>query len=116
MKSFFMYEYPSNFCLNLISKPAGEPVFLVFSEHITAWYNDDRVENAEVTHVEVTYPRWKFVPQSSINYIMAGQILALTEDKKRSNAWHWKAPNQTQTTRIHPPSRRRRPISIYIYI
>ena len=83
MKSFFMYEYPSNFCLNLISKPAGEPVFLVFSEHITAWYNDDRVENAEVTHVEVTYPRWKFVPQSSINYIMAGQILALTDDEKR---------------------------------
>ena len=84
MKSFFMYEYPSNFCLNLISKPAGEPVFLVFSEHITAWYNDDRVENAEATHVEVTYPRLKFLPQSSINYIIqGGQILALTDDEKR---------------------------------
>ena len=81
MKSFFMYEYPSNFCLNLISKPAGEPVFLVFSQHITAWYNDDRVEEEEYT--QVTYPRWKFLPQSSINYIMAGQILALTDDEKR---------------------------------
>ena len=83
MKSFFMYEYPSNFCLNLISKPAGEPVFLVFSQHITAWYNDDRAANEETTQVEVTYPRWKFLPQSSINYIIqGGQILALTEEEK----------------------------------
>ena len=82
MKSFFMYEYPSNFCLNLISKPAGEPVFLVFSEHITAWYNDDHSED-EATYVEVTYPRWKFLPQSSINYIITGQILVLTDDEKR---------------------------------
>ena len=82
MKSFFMYEYPSNFCLNLISKPAGEPVFLVFSKHITAWYNDDHSED-EATYVEVTYPRWKFLPQSSINYIMAGKILALTESEKK---------------------------------
>ena len=78
----FMYEYPSNFCLNLIPKPAGEPVFLVFSKHITAWYNDDR-PGEEYTQVEVAYPRWKFLPQSSINYIIqGGQILALTEEEK----------------------------------
>ena len=78
-----MYEYPSNFCLNLIPKPAGEPVFLVFSEHITSWYNDDRAEGEEYTQVEVAYPRWKFLPQSSINYIIqGGQILALTEEEK----------------------------------
>jgi hypothetical protein len=78
-----MYEYPSNFCLNLIPKPAGEPVFLVFSEHITSWYNDDRAADEEYTQVEVTYPRWKFLPQSSINYIIqGGQILALTDDEK----------------------------------
>ena len=78
-----MYEYPSNFCLNLIPKPAGEPVFLVFSEHITSWYNDDRAADEEYTQVEVTYPRWKFLPQSSINYIIqGGQILALTEEEK----------------------------------
>ena len=83
MTFFFMYEYPSNFCLNLIPKPAGEPVFLVFSEHITSWYNDDRAEGEEYTQVEVAYPRWKFLPQSSINYIIqGGQILALTEEEK----------------------------------
>ena len=79
----FMYEYPSNFCLNLIPKPAGEPVFLVFSKHITAWYNDDRAANEEYTQVEVTYPRWKFLPQSSINYIIQGeQIVALDKEEK----------------------------------
>ena len=78
-----MCEYPSNFFLNLIPKPAGEPVFLVFSEHITSWYNDDRAAGEEYTQVEVTYPRWKFLPQSSINYIIqGGQILALTEEEK----------------------------------
>ena len=83
MTFFFMYEYPSNFCLNLIPKPAGEPVFLVFSEHITSWYNDDRAEGEEYTQVEVAYPRWKFLPQSSINYIIqGGQILALTDEEK----------------------------------
>ena len=83
MTFFFMYEYPSNFCLHLISKPAGEPVFLVFSEHITAWYNNDLVENETETHVELTYPRWKFLPQMSINYIIqGGQILALTDEEK----------------------------------
>ena len=66
MKSFSMYEYPSNFCLNLISKTAGEPVFLVWSEHITQWYNDDNNEGQEETHVDVTYPRWKFIPESGI--------------------------------------------------
>jgi hypothetical protein len=83
MTFFFMCEYPSNFCLNLIPKPAGEPVFLVFSKHITSWYNDDRAEGEEYTQVEVAYPRWKFLPQSSINYIIqGGQILALTEEEK----------------------------------
>ena len=83
MTFFFMYEYPSNFCLNLIPKPAGEPVFLVFSEHITSWYNNDDEFDKEYTQVEVTYPRWKFLPQSSINYIIqGGQILPLTEEEK----------------------------------
>ena len=83
MTFFFMYEYPSNFCLNLIPKPAGEPVFLVFSEHITSWYNNGDECDKEYTQVEVTYPRWKFLPQSSINYIIqGGQILALTEEEK----------------------------------
>ena len=68
MTFFFMCEYPSNFFLNLIPKPAGEPVFLVFSKHITSWYNDDRAEGEEYTQVDVAYPRWKFLPQSSINY------------------------------------------------
>jgi hypothetical protein len=83
MTFFFMCEYPSNFCLNLIPKPAGEPVFLVFSKHITSWYNDDRAEGKEYTQVEVAYPRWKFLPQSSINYIIqGGQIFALDEEEK----------------------------------
>jgi len=78
-----MCEYPSNFCLNLIPKPAGEPVFLVFSEHITSWYNNDDEFDKECTQVEVAYPRWKFLPQSSINYIIqGGQIVALTEEEK----------------------------------
>ena len=82
MTFVFMCEYPSNFCLNLIPKPAGEPVFLVFSKHITSWYNDDRAEGKEYTQVEVAYPRWKFLPQSSINYIIqGGQILALDEEE-----------------------------------
>ena len=83
MTFVFMCEYPSNFCLNLIPKPAGEPVFLVFSKNITSWYNDDRAENEEYTQVEVAYPRWKFLPQSSINYIIqGGQIFALDEEEK----------------------------------
>ena len=83
MTFFFMCEYPSNFFLNLIPKPAGEPVFLVFSKHITSWYNNDRDEGKKYTQVEVTYPRWKFLPQSSINYIIqGGQILALTDEEK----------------------------------
>ena len=83
MTFFFMYEYPSNFCLNLIPKPAGEPVFLVFSEHISSWYNNGDEFDKEYTQVEVAYPRWKFLPQSSINYIIqGGQILALTDDEK----------------------------------
>jgi len=78
-----MYEYPSNFCLNLIPKPAGEPVFLVFSKHITSWYNEVSADGEKYTQVEVAYPRWKFLPQSSINYIIqGGQILPLTEEEK----------------------------------
>ena len=78
-----MCEYPSNLCLNLIPKPAGEPVFLVFSKHITSWYNNDRDEGKKYTQVEVAYPRWKFLPQSSINYIIQGEkIVALDEEEK----------------------------------
>ena len=83
MTFFFMCEYPSNFFLNLIPKPAGEPVFLVFSKHITSWYNEVSADGEEYTQVEVAYPRWKFLPQSSINYIIqGGQILPLTEEEK----------------------------------
>ena len=83
MTFFFMCEYPSNFFLNLIPKPAGEPVFLVFSKHITSWYNEVSASGEEYTQVEVAYPRWKFLPQSSINYIIqGGQILPLTEEEK----------------------------------
>ena len=83
MTFFFMCEYPSNFCLNLIPKPAGEPVFLVFSEHISSWYNNGDEFDKEYTQVEVAYPRWKFLPQSSINYIIqGGQIFALDEEEK----------------------------------
>ena len=83
MTFFFMCEYPSNFFLNLIPKPAGEPVFLVFSKHITSWYNEVSATGEEYTQVEVAYPRWKFLPQSSINYIIqGGQILPLTEEEK----------------------------------
>ena len=83
MTFFFMCEYPSNFFLNLIPKPAGEPVFLVFSKHITSWYNVFSASGESSTQVEVAYPRWKFLPQSSINYIIqGGQILPLTEEEK----------------------------------
>ena len=83
MTFFFMCEYPSNFFLNLIPKPAGEPVFLVFSKHITSWYNVFSGSGESSTQVEVAYPRWKFLPQSSINYIIqGGQILPLTEEEK----------------------------------
>ena len=83
MTFFFMCEYPSNFFLNLIPKPAGAPVFLVFSKHITSWYNEVSASGEEYTQVEVAYPRWKFLPQSSINYIIqGGQILALTDEEK----------------------------------
>ena len=83
MTFFFMCEYPSNFFLNLIPKPAGAPVFLVFSKHITSWYNVFSGSGESSTQVEVAYPRWKFLPQSSINYIIqGGQILPLTEEEK----------------------------------
>ena len=78
-----MCEYPSNFFLNLIPKPAGEPVFLVFSKHITSWYNVFSASGESSTQVEVAYPRWKFLPQSSINYIIQGEkIVALDEEEK----------------------------------
>ena len=78
-----MCEYPSNFCLHLIPKPAGEPVFLVFSKNITSWYNAVSAPGEKYTQVEVAYPRWKFLPQSSINYIIqGGQIFALDEEEK----------------------------------
>ena len=83
MTYFFMCEYPSNLCLNLIPKPAGEPVFLVFSKHITSWYNNDRDEGKEYTQVEVAYPRWKFLPQSSINYIIQGKNCGTRRGGKR---------------------------------
>ena len=41
--------------VNLISKVAGEPVFLLWSEHITEWAN---YESTQETLVDVTYPRW----------------------------------------------------------
>ena len=55
----------------------------MFSKHITSWYNNDRDEGKKYTQVEVAYPRWKFLPQSSINYIIQGEkIVALDEEEK----------------------------------
>ena len=64
---------------NLISK-AGEPVFVLWSEHITEWENDDI---NQVTQVRVTYPRWKFVPESRIKAIMTTPMVELSEEKTR---------------------------------
>ena len=66
---------------NLISKDAGEPVFLLWSEHITEWAN---YESTQETLVDayVTYPRWRFVPESGIKAIMTGRIVALSESEK----------------------------------
>ena len=41
---------------------AGEPVFVMWSEHITEW---DNCEATQLTQVHVAYPRWKFVPKST---------------------------------------------------
>ena len=50
---------------NLIAKTAGEPVFLLWSEHITQWYNDDRefgnferrdARRSDVSQVEIPPP------------------------------------------------------------
>ena len=109
MTCFFMYEYPSNCCLNLIPKPAGEPVFLVFSEHISSWYNNGDEFDKEYTQVEVAYPRWKFLPQSSINYIIqGGQILALTEEEKEIKSLALQGePDPADPT---PPAQKKSPV------
>ena len=109
MTFFFMCEYPSNFCLNLIPKPAGEPVFLVFSKHITSWYNDVSASGEEYTQVEVAYPRWKFLPQSSINYIIqGGQILALTEEEK--NIKSLALQGEPDPDDPNPPAKKKSPV------
>ena len=109
MTFFFMCEYPSNFCLHLIPKPAGEPVFLVFSKHITSWYNNDRDEGKKYTQVEVAYPRWKFLPQSSINYIIqGGQILPLTEEEK--NIKSLALQDEPDPDDPNPPEKKKSPV------
>ena len=109
MTFFFMCEYPSNFFLNLIPKPAGEPVFLVFSEHISSWYNNGDEFNEEYTQVEVAYPRWKFLPQSSINYIIqGGQILPLTEEEK--NIKSLALQDEPDPDDPNPPEKKKSPV------
>ena len=46
---------------------AGEPVFVLWSEHITEW---DNCEATQLTHVHVAYPRWRFVKESRIKAII----------------------------------------------
>ena len=65
---------------NLISKCAGEPVFLLSSEHITEWAN---YETTQETHVHVTYPRWRFVPESRIKAIMTSPMVELSESQRK---------------------------------
>ena len=65
---------------NLISKCAGEPVFLLWLEHITQWANS---EATQVTEVHVTYPRWRFVPESRIKAIMTSPMVELSESQKK---------------------------------
>ena len=109
MTFFFMCEYPSNFFLNLIPKPAGEPVFLVFSKHITSWYNEVSADGEKYTQVEVAYPRWKFLPQSSINYIIqGGQILPLTEEEK--NIKSLALQDEPDPDDPNPPEKKKSPV------
>ena len=109
MTFFFMCEYPSNFFLNLIPKPAGEPVFLVFSKHITSWYNVFSGSGESSTQVKVAYPRWKFLPQSSINYIIqGGQILPLTEEEK--NIKSLALQDEPDPDDPNPPEKKKSPV------
>ena len=62
---------------NLISK-AGEPVFVLWSEHISEW---DNCEVTQETQVHVTYPRWKFVAESRIKAIMTTPMVELSEEQ-----------------------------------
>jgi hypothetical protein len=64
---------------NLISKAAGEPVFLLWSEHITEWA---QYEATEETLVDVTYPRWRFVPESRIKAITTTPMVELSESQR----------------------------------
>ena len=59
---------------------AGEPVFVLWSRHITQW---DNCEATQVTQVHVTYPRWKFVPESRIKAIMTTPIVELSEEQSK---------------------------------
>ena len=61
----------------------GEPVFVLWSEHVTEWRN---CEATDLTYVHVTYPRWKFVRESRIKAIMTTEIVELSEEqRKRKN-------------------------------
>ena len=56
---------------------AGEPVFLVWSEHITdwvSWVSNDQAEPA------IKYPRWKFAKEFNVKGIMSTEIVPLSED------------------------------------
>ena len=52
---------------NKLASSAGEPVFLLWSEHITEWENRDATN---ITYVHVAYPRWKFIRESMIKAVM----------------------------------------------
>ena len=59
---------------------AGEPVFVLWSEHITEW---DNREATQLVHVHATYPRWKFVKDSRIKAIMTTKNVELSEEQRR---------------------------------
>ena len=59
---------------------AGEPVFVLWSEHITGW---DNCEALQETQVHVTYPRWKFVAESRIKAIMTTPVVELSEEQNK---------------------------------
>ena len=59
---------------------AGEPVFVLWSEHITEWMN---CQSTQETYVYVTYPKWKFVKESRVKDIMTTEIVELSEEQRK---------------------------------
>ena len=61
---------------------AGEPVFVLWSEHITGWMNCQSIQE---TYVHGTYPRWKFVKESRVKAIIhvTTEIVELSEEQRK---------------------------------